>query len=118
MRSPFTLGLALMFLVMPEVQGQSKPPSQSWRACTQCHQPPDLQFATDQAWLDQVHRTGFCGSGAGASGQRAPRGAGDPARPRSIRPRSRRLFADWRAAFEEPARLRVKAYRGRRGARP
>ncbi len=27
------------------------------RNCTQCHQPPDLQFATDRAWLDQVHRT-------------------------------------------------------------
>ncbi len=27
------------------------------RNCTLCHQPPDLQFATDRAWLDQVHRT-------------------------------------------------------------
>ena len=27
------------------------------RNCTHCHQPPDLQFATDRAWLDQVHRT-------------------------------------------------------------
>ena len=27
------------------------------RTCTHCHQPPDLQFATDRAWLDQVHRT-------------------------------------------------------------
>ena len=27
------------------------------RSCTHCHQPPDLQFASDRAWLDQVHRT-------------------------------------------------------------
>ena len=27
------------------------------RNCTHCHQPPDLRFATDKAWLDQVHRT-------------------------------------------------------------
>ena len=27
------------------------------RNCLHCHQPPDLQFATDRAWLDQVHRT-------------------------------------------------------------
>jgi hypothetical protein len=25
--------------------------------CMHCHRPPDLQFATDQAWLDQVNRT-------------------------------------------------------------
>jgi hypothetical protein len=25
--------------------------------CTTCHQPPDLKFATDRAWLDQVYRT-------------------------------------------------------------
>jgi hypothetical protein len=25
--------------------------------CLACHQPPDLQFATDRAWLDQVNRT-------------------------------------------------------------
>ena len=27
------------------------------RTCTHCHQVPDLQFATDRAWLDQIHRT-------------------------------------------------------------
>ncbi len=26
--------------------------------CVNCHQPPDLSFSTDRAWLDQVHRTG------------------------------------------------------------
>ena len=26
--------------------------------CVSCHQPPDLSFATDRAWLDQVNRTG------------------------------------------------------------
>lgn len=25
--------------------------------CTSCHQPPDLRFETDRAWLDQIHRT-------------------------------------------------------------
>jgi hypothetical protein len=25
--------------------------------CVRCHQPPDLNFATDRAFLDQVHRT-------------------------------------------------------------
>ena len=26
--------------------------------CVNCHQPPDLTFRTDHAWLDQVNRTG------------------------------------------------------------
>lgn len=25
--------------------------------CINCHQPPELSLKTDQAWLDQVHRT-------------------------------------------------------------
>ncbi len=25
--------------------------------CQSCHQAPDLNFATDRAWLDQVNRT-------------------------------------------------------------
>ena len=25
--------------------------------CISCHQPPDLAFATDRAWLDQLNRT-------------------------------------------------------------
>lgn len=25
--------------------------------CIVCHQPPDSQFSTDRAWLDQIHRT-------------------------------------------------------------
>ena len=25
--------------------------------CISCHQPPDLKFATDRAWLDQLNRT-------------------------------------------------------------
>ncbi len=25
--------------------------------CNSCHQPPDLKFATDRAWLDQLNRT-------------------------------------------------------------
>ena len=25
--------------------------------CVSCHQPPDLRFSTDRAWLDQVNRT-------------------------------------------------------------
>ena len=25
--------------------------------CLSCHQAPDLNFATDRAWLDQVNRT-------------------------------------------------------------
>jgi len=25
--------------------------------CASCHQPPDVRFATDRAWLDQVNRT-------------------------------------------------------------
>lgn len=28
------------------------------KGCITCHQPPDLRFATDKAWLDQVMRTG------------------------------------------------------------
>ena len=27
------------------------------RRCSSCHQAPDLRFATDRAWLDQVNRT-------------------------------------------------------------
>lgn len=27
------------------------------RNCASCHQPPDTQFATDRAWLDQINRT-------------------------------------------------------------
>lgn len=35
------------------------PAAQTFRArCISCHQPPDLTFYTDVAWLDQVHRTG------------------------------------------------------------
>lgn len=25
--------------------------------CISCHQPPDLKFASDRAWLDQLNRT-------------------------------------------------------------
>ena len=25
--------------------------------CLNCHQPPDLNFATDRAWLEQINRT-------------------------------------------------------------
>ena len=25
--------------------------------CMQCHQPPDLRFETDRAWLGQIERT-------------------------------------------------------------
>ncbi len=25
--------------------------------CLACHQPPDVKFTTDRAWLDQIHRT-------------------------------------------------------------
>jgi mono/diheme cytochrome c family protein len=25
--------------------------------CINCHQPPDVNFATDRAWLDQINRT-------------------------------------------------------------
>lgn len=33
--------------------------AQTFRArCVSCHQPPDLAFRTDVAWLDQVNRTG------------------------------------------------------------
>lgn len=28
------------------------------KGCLMCHQPPDLQFATDRGWLDQIMRTG------------------------------------------------------------
>jgi hypothetical protein len=52
------LVLCLTFLTAPEVRGQEKPPAKVWQSCVACHQPPDLRFATDQAWLDQVHRTG------------------------------------------------------------
>jgi cytochrome c551/c552 len=27
------------------------------QGCMSCHQPPDKNFATDRAWLDQVNRT-------------------------------------------------------------
>lgn len=27
------------------------------RSCMHCHLAPDLRFATDRAWLDQIHRT-------------------------------------------------------------
>jgi mono/diheme cytochrome c family protein len=26
-------------------------------SCLGCHQPPDLTFPTDRAWLGQIHRT-------------------------------------------------------------
>jgi hypothetical protein len=34
-----------------------EPAAQLFRRCTSCHQPPDAEFATDRAWLDQIRRT-------------------------------------------------------------
>jgi hypothetical protein len=31
--------------------------NQHWKGCVRCHQPPDLAFATDRAWLNQVRET-------------------------------------------------------------
>lgn len=58
MRNGVFLGSVLMLLSVPQAQGREDSPAKAWTRCAQCHQPPDLQMATDQAWLDQVRRTG------------------------------------------------------------
>jgi hypothetical protein len=46
-----TLGAAVAAL------GAEPPSRQFGASCADCHQPPDLEFSTDRAWLDQVKRT-------------------------------------------------------------
>lgn len=71
-----TLSLSVSFLLAgsPRATGQSDRGSRSpsvgadaekiaeagamfQKNCISCHQPPDLKFATDRAWLDQLNRT-------------------------------------------------------------
>ena len=58
MHKTLPLVLVLALVTASEARGQEKPPAKVWQNCVTCHQPPDLRFATDQAWLDQVNRTG------------------------------------------------------------
>ena len=53
--------LILAFGVLSSISaaGQDRPGSEAERQlfqnrCANCHQPPDLRFATDRAWLRQV----------------------------------------------------------------
>ena len=71
-----TLGLSVSLLLagQPRASGQADRPSREQtpnadtdkvaeaglmfqKNCISCHQPPDLKFATDRAWLDQLNRT-------------------------------------------------------------
>ena len=68
------LGAAVLLADPPKASRQTEQPSIERRAtpdldklaqagnlfeknCISCHRPPDLAFATDRAWLDQIKRT-------------------------------------------------------------
>jgi hypothetical protein len=52
------LALAVVLSLAAAGNASSQEVGQQFRAnCMRCHQAPDLTFATDRAWLDQVHRT-------------------------------------------------------------
>lgn len=67
----FLAGLAILlvatYILVPARSAADKEsPSAKERAviaqkfrknCMHCHQPPDLRFASDRAWLDQLKRT-------------------------------------------------------------
>ena len=54
-----------LFLPRPSVASEDAPAKEEQLAvvakfrknCQHCHRPPDLQFASDLAWLDQLKRT-------------------------------------------------------------
>ena len=52
---------ALLFVAVVVLAGAGNASAQElagqFRACIRCHQPPDLKFPTDRAWLDQINRT-------------------------------------------------------------
>lgn len=41
----------------PSVEKVAEAGAMFQKNCISCHQPPDLKFATDRAWLDQLNRT-------------------------------------------------------------
>jgi len=73
-RRTLFLSVAVLLICPPRVNAQSESRSRKEPAnvdtekvakagllfqknCISCHQPPDLKFATDRAWLDQLNRT-------------------------------------------------------------
>ncbi len=62
-----TLGIAAFFISAAAIcyaEDEAKPEDAAVHArsvfekrCANCHVPPDLRFATDRTWLDQVRRT-------------------------------------------------------------
>lgn len=56
MRRTLALAVVLSLAVGGSASGQETGPKFQ-ASCMRCHQPPDLSFATDRAWLDQIHRT-------------------------------------------------------------
>lgn len=58
MKPLFIAALAVAVLSAPTRAAQTdETAEQRFERCAGCHQPPDLRFATDRAWLDQVRRT-------------------------------------------------------------
>ena len=68
MRRTFVVGAALLIgaAAICQAEEEAKPDGVASTAharqafeqrCANCHVPPDLRFATDRAWLDQVRRT-------------------------------------------------------------
>ena len=55
MRRAVTIAVVLSLVGAGNAGGQE--PAGQFRACIRCHQPPDLNFPTDRAWLDQIKRT-------------------------------------------------------------
>lgn len=49
------IGMECPILAAPPVAG--KVGERYRKTCAHCHQSPDLRFATDLAWLDQIRRT-------------------------------------------------------------
>lgn len=71
---PLMLSLGVLLVAPASANGQSGTPSRDkppkvdtekvaeagamfQKNCLTCHQPPDLSFATDRAWLDQLKGT-------------------------------------------------------------
>ena len=57
MRRALTFAVVLSLLGVGPASSQEAAGRQFQSSCLRCHQPPDLNFGTDRAWLDQVNRT-------------------------------------------------------------
>ena len=57
MRQNLAFAIVLSLLGAGNASGQVAGGQQFRNSCLRCHQPPDLNFATDRVWLDQINRT-------------------------------------------------------------